>query len=126
MNADDVDACISAVHLAEEFRKRFARDAVIDLIGYRRFGHNEQDEPAYTQPSMYEKIKSHPPRRDLFANKLIAQGVITTEQASEMVTEATARLQEAYKSVKESHSGSMIEKIFAVGAAADCYARAGQ
>ena len=111
VNADDVDACISAVHLAEEFRKRFARDVVIDLIGYRRFGHNEQDEPAYTQPSMYEKIKSHPTARDLFANKLIAQGVITTEQASEMVTEATARLQEAYKSVKESHSGSMIEKI---------------
>jgi 2-oxoglutarate dehydrogenase E1 component len=111
VNADDVDACISAVHLAEEFRKRFARDVVIDLIGYRRFGHNEQDEPAYTQPSMYEKIKSHPTARDLFANKLIAQGVITTEQASEMVAEATARLQEAYKSVKESHGGSMIEKI---------------
>ena len=111
VNADDVDACISAVHLAEEFRKRFARDVVIDLIGYRRFGHNEQDEPAYTQPSMYEKIKAHPTARDLFANKLIAQGVITTEQAGEMVAEATARLQEAYKSVKESHSGSMIEKI---------------
>ena len=111
VNADDVDACISAVHLAEEFRERFARDAVIDLIGYRRFGHNEQDEPAYTQPSMYERIKNHPTARDLFANKLIAQGVITAEQAKEMVDEATARLQEAYKSVKESHSGSMIEKI---------------
>ena len=111
VNADDVDACISAVHLAEEFRKRFARDVVIDLIGYRRFGHNEQDEPAYTQPTMYEKIKSHPSARDLFANKLIAQGTITVEQANEMVAEATARLQEAYKSVKESHGGSMIEKI---------------
>jgi 2-oxoglutarate dehydrogenase E1 component len=111
VNADDVDACISAVHLAEEFRKRFARDVVIDLIGYRRFGHNEQDEPAYTQPTMYEKIKAHPTARDLYANKLIAQGVITAEQSSEMVAEATARLQEAYKSVKESHGGSMIEKI---------------
>ena len=111
VNADDVDACISAVHLAEEFRERFARDVVIDLIGYRRFGHNEQDEPAYTQPSMYERIKNHPTARDLFANKLIAQGVITAEQAKEMVDEATARLQEAYKAVKESHGGSMIEKI---------------
>ncbi|HTU69228.1 MAG TPA: multifunctional oxoglutarate decarboxylase/oxoglutarate dehydrogenase thiamine pyrophosphate-binding subunit/dihydrolipoyllysine-residue succinyltransferase subunit [Candidatus Baltobacteraceae bacterium] len=111
VNADDVDACISAVHLAEEFRKRFARDVVIDLIGYRRFGHNEQDEPAYTQPTMYEKIKSHPTARELFANKLIAQGVVTAEQANEMVVEATARLQEAYKNVKESEGGSMIEKI---------------
>jgi 2-oxoglutarate decarboxylase len=111
VNADDVDACISAVHLAEQFRERFARDAVIDLIGYRRFGHNEQDEPAYTQPSMYERIKNHPTARDLFANKLIAQGVVTAEQAKEMVDEATARLQEAYKAVKESHGGSMIEKI---------------
>ncbi|HEX8806053.1 MAG TPA: thiamine pyrophosphate-dependent enzyme, partial [Candidatus Aquilonibacter sp.] len=107
VNADDVDACISAVHLAEDFRERFGRDVVIDLIGYRRFGHNEQDEPAYTQPSMYEKIKNHPTARDLFANKLIAQGIITAEQANEMVAEATARLQEAYKSVKESHGGSM-------------------
>jgi multifunctional 2-oxoglutarate metabolism enzyme len=111
VNADDVDACISAVHLAEEFRKRFARDVVIDLIGYRRFGHNEQDEPAYTQPSMYERIKNHPTARDLFANKLIAQGVITPEQAKEMIDEATARLQEAYKTVKEEHGGTMIEKI---------------
>jgi multifunctional 2-oxoglutarate metabolism enzyme len=111
VNADDVDACISAVHLAEDFRERFARDVVIDLIGYRRFGHNEQDEPAYTQPSMYDKIKNHPTARDLFANKLIAQGVITADHAKEMIDEATARLQEAYHSVKESHGGSMIEKI---------------
>lgn len=111
VNADDVDACISAVHLAEEFRSRFGRDAVIDLIGYRRFGHNEQDEPAYTQPAMYERIKTHPTARELFANKLIAQGTITTEQANEMIADATARLQEAYHNVKESHGGSMIEKI---------------
>ena len=111
VNADDIDACISAVHLALDFRKRFQRDVVIDLIGYRRFGHNEQDEPAYTQPLMYEKIKSHPTARELFANKLIAQGVVTAEQASEMIAESTARLQEAYRTIKESHGGSMIEKI---------------
>ena len=82
VNADDVDACISAVQLAVEFRKQFGRDVLIDLIGYRRFGHNEQDEPAYTQPSMYDKIKAHPTARELFANKLIAQGSITAEASA--------------------------------------------
>jgi 2-oxoglutarate dehydrogenase E1 component len=111
VNADDVDACISAVHLAIEFRKRFDRDVVIDLIGYRRFGHNEQDEPAYTQPLMYDRIKSHPTARELFANKLIAQGIITAEGANELIEAATARLQEAYRNVKEAHGRGMIEKI---------------
>ncbi|MDE2480557.1 MAG: 2-oxo acid dehydrogenase subunit E2, partial [bacterium] len=113
VNADDVDACISAVHLAIEFRKRFARDVVIDLIGYRRFGHNEQDEPAYTQPLMYDKIKSHPTARELFANKLIAQGVVTADAANEMIADSTARLQEAYKNIKAAHGKGMIEKISA-------------
>ncbi len=111
VNADDIDACIAAVHLAVEFRRRFDRDVLIDLIGYRRSGHNEQDEPAYTQPLMYEKIKSHPTARELFANKLIAQGTITAEQASQMIADATARLQEAYRNVKEQHGNGMIEKI---------------
>ena len=65
VNADDLNACIWAVHLCAEFRRRFGRDAVIDVIGYRRFGHNEQDEPAYTQPEMTEKIKAHPTTREL-------------------------------------------------------------
>ncbi len=111
VNADDVDACISAVHLAVEFRKKFGRDVVIDLIGYRRFGHNEQDEPAYTQPLMYDKIKAHPTARELFANKLIAQGVITQDAANEMVAESQTRLQEAYRNVKEHQSKGMLEKL---------------
>ncbi|HET7812863.1 MAG TPA: 2-oxoglutarate dehydrogenase E1 component, partial [Candidatus Baltobacteraceae bacterium] len=100
VNADDVEACIWAVRLAVEFRKQFGRDAVIDVIGYRRFGHNEQDEPAYTQPEMYDVIKAHPTARELFANKLIAQGVLPKEQADELVAQATAQLQEAHRSVK--------------------------
>ncbi|HZV76570.1 MAG TPA: multifunctional oxoglutarate decarboxylase/oxoglutarate dehydrogenase thiamine pyrophosphate-binding subunit/dihydrolipoyllysine-residue succinyltransferase subunit [Candidatus Babeliales bacterium] len=102
VNADDVDACIAAVHLAIDFRRAFGRDALIDLIGYRRFGHNEQDEPAYTQPQMAEQIKSHPTVRDLFANKLVNQGTITAELASEMVERATERLQAARRAVKGS------------------------
>ncbi|HZZ65393.1 MAG TPA: multifunctional oxoglutarate decarboxylase/oxoglutarate dehydrogenase thiamine pyrophosphate-binding subunit/dihydrolipoyllysine-residue succinyltransferase subunit [Candidatus Baltobacteraceae bacterium] len=112
VNADDVDACISAAHLAYEFRKQFGRDVVVDLIGYRRFGHNEQDEPAYTQPGMYERIKNHPSARELFANKLIAQGVLSKEAADELVAEATTRLQEAHRSVKGKHDiAGMLAKL---------------
>ena len=73
VNADDVETCIAAVHLAIDYRRKFGRDVLIDLIGYRRFGHNEQDEPTYTQPLMYELIKSHPTVRELFAARLVAQ-----------------------------------------------------
>ncbi len=69
VNADDLEAAIAAVHFAVEYRRRFHRDAVIDLIGYRRFGHNEADEPAYTQPLMYERIASHPSAREIFAQR---------------------------------------------------------
>ena len=73
VNADDVEACIAAVRLAVAFRNEFGRDALIDLIGYRRFGHNETDEPAYTQPDMYELIKKHPPVRKVYADRLAAE-----------------------------------------------------
>jgi 2-oxoglutarate dehydrogenase E1 component len=100
VNADDVDACIAAVHLAVDYRRAFSRDVLIDLIGYRRFGHNEQDEPAYTQPHMAEKIKSHPTVRELFANKLVNQGILTAEQSQSIVDAVNERLQEARKAVK--------------------------
>jgi 2-oxoglutarate dehydrogenase E1 component len=100
VNADDVEACIAAVHLVVDFRRAFGRDALIDLIGYRRFGHNEQDEPAYTQPGMVERIKNHPTVRELFANKLVNRGVLPAERARAMVEEATARLQEARRSAR--------------------------
>ena len=101
VNADDVDACIAAVHLAIDYRRKFGRDVLIDLVGYRRFGHNEQDEPAYTQPQMYEIIKSHPTVRELFASKLVAQGVLTAAQVTAMQETATARMVEAHKNVKD-------------------------
>ena len=100
VNADDVDACIASVHLAIDFRRRFGHDVIIDLIGYRRFGHNETDEPAYTQPDMYEAIKTHPTVRELYAQKLIAQGTITADDANAMLADATARITDAHKNVK--------------------------
>ena len=68
VNADDAEACLSAVRLAMAYRDRFRQDVVIDLVGYRRHGHNEGDEPAYTQPLMYERIRNLPTVRELYAS----------------------------------------------------------
>jgi 2-oxoglutarate dehydrogenase E1 component len=100
VNADDVEGCIAAVRLSMEFRERFGRDTVIDLIGYRRFGHNEQDEPAYTQPQMYEKIKNHPPVRKLYADRLVERGVLAADEADRMYAEAQQRLASSHEELK--------------------------
>jgi 2-oxoglutarate decarboxylase len=80
VNADDVSACISAVRLAFAFRQEFGHDVLIDLIGYRRFGHNESDEPAYTQPEMYAKIKTKKRVYELWADRLVAEGVVSKDE----------------------------------------------
>ena len=108
VNADDVEMCIASVHLAIDFRRKFGRDVLIDLIGYRRFGHNEQDEPAYTQPLMYDAIKTHPTVRELFAARLVAQGVLTSEQVTAMQEAATARMTEAHRNVKEEQGAAKL------------------
>ena len=77
VNADDPEAAIAAVRLAMAYRRRFAQDIVIDLVGYRRFGHNEQDEAAYTQPLMVEQINAHSSVRELYQAKLVEDGVLT-------------------------------------------------
>ncbi len=111
VNADDVDACIASVHLAYDFRERFGRDVVIDLIGYRRFGHNEQDEPAYTQPEMVEAIKAHPTVRELFAAKLVAQGTLSQDQVLEVQEAATGRITEAHRNVKSGGVRRWIDQV---------------
>jgi multifunctional 2-oxoglutarate metabolism enzyme len=102
VNADDITACVSAVRLAAAFRQKFGRDVVIDLIGYRRFGHNETDEPAYTQPTMYEVIHEHPTVREIFAAQLIEEGLLTAEDAKARTESAEARLANAHQNVKAS------------------------
>ena len=87
VNADDVPACISAVRLAFAFRQEFGHDVLIDLIGYRRFGHNESDEPAYTQPEMYAKIKTKKRVSELWADRLVAEGVVTQEEVDRQAQE---------------------------------------
>jgi 2-oxoglutarate dehydrogenase E1 component len=81
VNADDPEACLAAVRLAWMYREKFHGDVVIDVVGYRRHGHNEGDEPAYTQPLMYERIKQTPTAREKYAAVLVERGIITAEQA---------------------------------------------
>ncbi len=116
VNADDVDASIAAVHLAIDYRRKFGRDVVVDLIGYRRFGHNEQDEPAYTQPTKSDLIKQHPTVRELYAGQLVAQGVLTNEQIKEMQDTATARIAEAHKIVKSGEFKAKLIQAAVTGA----------
>jgi len=95
VNADDPDACLTAVRLGQAYRDHFHKDVLIDLVGYRRWGHNEGDEPAFTQPHMYEIIRSHPTVRELYARRLIEIGVVSQEDAERMVKEAFAALEQA-------------------------------
>jgi multifunctional 2-oxoglutarate metabolism enzyme len=100
VNADDVPACMSAVRLAFAFRKEFGHDVLIDLIGYRRFGHNESDEPAYTQPEMYAKIKGHKRVAELWAARLTADGVVTQEQVDQQSQEVWDNLTNLHQRLK--------------------------
>ena len=87
VNADDVPACMSAVRLAFAFRKEFGHDVLIDLIGYRRFGHNESDEPAYTQPEMYAKIKTKKRVSELWAERLVTEEIVSQEDVERQAQE---------------------------------------
>jgi 2-oxoglutarate dehydrogenase E1 component len=101
VNADDVEACIHAVRLAFAFRQEFGHDVLIDLIGYRRFGHNETDEPAYTQPEMAAKIKAKAPVREVFAAKLVDQGVMTQEETDALAQEIWQDLSTRHRALKD-------------------------
>jgi 2-oxoglutarate decarboxylase len=101
VNADDAEACIAGVRLAMAYRERWCRDVVIDVIGYRRFGHNETDEPAYTQPTMAAAIKSHPPVSEIYAEKLIEEGTVSAEQVGQASDERHSEMSGALKGLRE-------------------------
>ena len=100
VNADDVEACSSAIRLAMAYRERWGRDIVIDVIGYRRFGHNETDEPAYTQPAIAAKIKAHPPVSEIYAEKLIEEGTIAREDVEHARKERHDEMSAALKDLR--------------------------
>src|ERR1700753_2247177 len=97
VNGDDPEAVVHAARIATEFRQKFGKDVVIDMICYRRFGHNESDEPAFTQPLMYKAIKDHKTTRDLYGTQLVQEGVITEAESRQIADDFIAHLESEYQ-----------------------------
>jgi 2-oxoglutarate dehydrogenase E1 component len=97
VNADDPEACMAVARMAHAYREKFNKDFMIDLVGYRRYGHNEGDEPAYTQPLMYETIRDHPTVREVWAEELERRGVLDEDEAQTMFDEIMADMAEVQK-----------------------------
>ncbi len=107
VNADDPEACLSAVRVAMAYRARFHDDVLIDLIGYRRHGHNEGDEPAYTQPRAYAVIRDHATVRTLWAERLLAEGTITDEGVESIQQRVTEALRAAQDRARQGAVGTL-------------------
>ena len=100
VNADDPEAALTAIRLAHAFRRRFGSDVVVDLVGYRRHGHNEGDEPSFTQPLMAERIAQQPSVRALYAERLAEAGEVPAEEAESLVKETQERMRAAHDALK--------------------------
>ena len=101
VNADEPEEALAAIRLALAYRRRFGHDVVVDLVGYRRHGHNEQDEAAYTQPLLAQAIANHPTVRELYAERLEDEGILTQEQADKLEEEVLVQLKAAHEALKE-------------------------
>jgi 2-oxoglutarate dehydrogenase E1 component len=100
VNADDAESCLAAVWLGLAYRARFGKDFLVDLVGYRRHGHNEMDEPSYTQPLLYEKVRSHPTPREVWGARLERDGIVTADDVQRLDTEIQDSLQRVYDAMK--------------------------
>jgi len=102
VHGEDLEAVIHVMRLAVEYRMTFNKDVVIDLICYRRYGHNEGDEPYFTQPQMYERIRERPPLNSLYAQKLMKEGIVREEDLTDMERKVNQGLEDAYQEVHNS------------------------
>jgi 2-oxoglutarate dehydrogenase E1 component len=100
VNGDDPEAVVFCAELAARFRMEFATDIVVDIVCYRRHGHNETDEPAFTQPLMYKAIRQHKTTRTLYAERLLAEGVLSADEIKDMTAAFNAELEAAYEAAK--------------------------
>jgi 2-oxoglutarate dehydrogenase E1 component len=119
VNADDPEAAVSAIRLAMAFREEFRHDVVVDVVGYRRFGHNEGDEPSYTQPLMYKLIEEHPGVRELYARELEELGLVKPEEAEGMLDAVQERMRAVHEELKASFGTSGRRKERRIGRGAD-------
>ena len=114
VNGDDPEAAIRVVEIAFDYRQQFQKDVVVDMICYRRHGHNEGDDPSYTQPILYRKIKEHPSVATLYAERLVREGVIAAEESQAMHQAAARKLSEAYDAVQERAERYELQELSAV------------
>ncbi|PAV29803.1 2-oxoglutarate dehydrogenase E1 component [Virgibacillus profundi] len=105
VNADDPIACVSAVKIAYEYRQKFNKDFLIDLVGYRRYGHNEMDEPRSTQPKLYQDIDKHPTAANVFAKFLEEKGVMNADGFKKVLDDVENHLRDIFESMKENETG---------------------
>jgi multifunctional 2-oxoglutarate metabolism enzyme len=110
VNADDPEACLAAARLAMMYRETFDADFVIDLVGYRRYGHNESDEPSYTQPRMYESIRDHPSVRELYQRRLVEAGAVSADEAEEDIKTAGRELARRQAAVRRRHQEPQLDR----------------
>jgi multifunctional 2-oxoglutarate metabolism enzyme len=107
VNGEDVDACLAASRLAYEYRRQFGRDVIIDVVGYRRHGHTEADEPVFTHPALYEQIRARPVLADAYAEELIERGTVSREEITSWERRYTGRLREAHDAATAPHALSV-------------------
>ncbi|HKY30540.1 MAG TPA: multifunctional oxoglutarate decarboxylase/oxoglutarate dehydrogenase thiamine pyrophosphate-binding subunit/dihydrolipoyllysine-residue succinyltransferase subunit [Pyrinomonadaceae bacterium] len=101
INGDDPEAAYRALQIALDYRQEFNKDVVLDLVGFRKLGHNETDEPSYTQPLMYARVKAHPGVRAIYGRRLIKEGVITEDELNALIAERVKRYEDALARAKE-------------------------
>ncbi len=112
VNGDDVEALMYAINMAMEYRQKYHTDVFIDILCYRRYGHNESDEPKFTQPLLYEAIEKHPNPREIYNQKLLAQGSVDANLAKEMEKSFRAMLQSRLNESKEGKGSSTTDRTF--------------
>jgi 2-oxoglutarate decarboxylase len=114
LNGDDPDAAVRVVEVAFDYRQEFQKDVVIDMICYRRHGHNEGDDPSYTQPILYRKIKDHPSVGTLYAERLVREGVLAAEDVAGMRKAAGQRFNDAYDAAQAGAEHYEVQELSAV------------